>query len=51
MARRAAYLSIVRITFAVKNAVRLKTYVVDLQTLQQREFFSATMTAGAEVLR
>jgi hypothetical protein len=51
MTRRAANPSIVRITLAVKNAVRLKTYVVDFQTLQQRELFSATMTSGAEVLR
>ena len=51
MTRRAAYLSIVRITLAVEDAVRLKTNVVEFQTLQQREFFSATMTSGAEVLR
>jgi hypothetical protein len=51
MTRRAAYVSIVRITLAVEDTIRLKTNVVDLHTLQQREFFSATMTCSAKALR
>ena len=49
--RDTAYVSIVRITLAVKNPVRLKAHVVDLHTVQQRELFGATMTCGAKVLR
>ena len=49
--RNTAYISIVRITLAVENTIRLKTNVVELHTVQQREFFSATVTRGAEVLR
>src|ERR1051326_3873228 len=48
---RATYLSIVRITLAVKNAVWLKANVVDLHALQQRELFGAAMTRGAKLLR
>src|SRR6185369_15275767 len=49
--RNTAYLSIVRITLAVENTIRLKTNVVDLHTLQQRELFSAAMTRRTKLLR
>jgi hypothetical protein len=49
--RNAAYFSIVRITLAVENTIRLKTNIVDLHTLQQREFLSATVACSAKVLR
>src|SRR6185369_7663523 len=49
--RRTAYVSIVRITLAVKNTIRLEANIVDLHALQQRELFGATMTCSAELLR
>ena len=45
------YLALVRITLAVKNAIRLKTNVVDAHALQQRELIAATMTRSAKLLR
>src|SRR3569832_862396 len=39
--RDAAYVSIVRITLAVKDTIRLKANVVDPHTLQQRQLFGA----------
>ena len=45
------YLALVRVTLAVKYPVRLKSNVVDLHALQQRELIGATMTRGAELLR
>src|ERR1044072_9257038 len=38
---RAAYVSIVRITLALKNTIRLETNVVDVQTLQGTRLFRA----------
>src|ERR1044072_1887572 len=49
--RDAADISIVRITLALKNPVRLKTNVVDFQTLQQRKLFRAAMTRCTKMLR
>jgi hypothetical protein len=48
--RNAAYISIIRITLAVEDTVRLKTNVVDFHTLQQRKLIGATMTGTAKVL-
>src|SRR5689334_13397978 len=48
---RAADVSIVRITLAVENTVRLKTHVVDFHALQQRKLFRAAMARRAKLLR
>jgi hypothetical protein len=49
--RRAAYVPVVRVTFAVKNAIRLEANVVDFHALQQRKLFRASMTRSAKLLR
>ena len=49
--RGAAYIPIVRITFAAKNTIRLKANVVDPQTLQRRKLFGSAMTRRAKLLR
>ena len=49
--RDTTYLALVRVTLTVENSIRLKSNVVDLHALQQRELIAATMTRGAKLLR
>jgi hypothetical protein len=46
----AANSTIIRITFAVENSIRLKPYIVGLQASHLLKIVVGTMTSGAEVL-
>ena len=47
---RAAYASIIRVTLAVEDAVRLKAHIVDFHAAQQTKLIAAAMTRGAKFL-
>jgi len=46
----AGYAAIIRVTLAVKDAVRLKADIVNLHAAQQTEFIATAMTSGAKFL-
>jgi len=47
---RAAYAAVIRITLAVKDAVRLKADIVDLHAPEKAKLIAAAMTRGAKFL-
>jgi hypothetical protein len=50
VAGRAGYPAIIRVAFAVKDAIRLKADIVNLHAAQQTELIATAMTSGAKFL-
>src|SRR5262249_28372353 len=50
VAGRAGYATIIRVTLAMKDAVRLKADIVNFHAAQQTELIAAAMTSGAQFL-